>query len=401
MNTVASHTEPSVEMTEAGTSNESNRNHHEPATSFLYSLAKRWAWEAVAFRCDSNPDEASSKYRDSNGDTLLHWTCFGSPPAHVVKALLKACPDLATVPNNDGCLPLHVACSYRASSEVIRNLVQHYPESVGVPNKAGSYAIHILCDYGCSVESMKTVLETPGSASAVVERDNHFRRTPLQILNERKNLHEFYHSLDELRRYRTTQSLLCIRSNPEILCRDELDEKCTVVERLNEMPFFQKAKMLIRAEHLGRSIKTVDLKILNMVHACIAIEQSCPPSILEFMVLLRPEELLLKDTNGQLPLHIAAAVSDESTLCDVLAGDLNAARVLDQSGQLALQIYLQRIPDACWSGALEPLVLANPLALEALDLDTRFYPLIWAKMAVKKKLDALFKTIRGNASLFL
>jgi hypothetical protein len=44
---------------------------------------------------------------------------------------------------------------------------------------------------------MQARLETPGSSSSVGTIDKLFRRIPPQILNERKNFHEFHESLDE------------------------------------------------------------------------------------------------------------------------------------------------------------------------------------------------------------
>ena len=73
----------------------------------LYALCKCWAWEAVAFRCETHPSEVSTSVVDQNGDNVLHWVSFGHPPASVVDALLSVEPDLARMPNKHGYLPLH------------------------------------------------------------------------------------------------------------------------------------------------------------------------------------------------------------------------------------------------------------------------------------------------------
>ena len=73
--------------------------------SLLFNLSRRWAWPAVEFRCQSHPHEADA--RDDKGDTALHWAVFGNPPVETVEALLTACPDLASVANNEGLIPLH------------------------------------------------------------------------------------------------------------------------------------------------------------------------------------------------------------------------------------------------------------------------------------------------------
>lgn len=71
----------------------------------LFNLCQRWAWPAIAFRCQTHPHEAAAQ--DANGDTALHWAVFGNPPLVAVDALLTACPALASMANKDGRIPLH------------------------------------------------------------------------------------------------------------------------------------------------------------------------------------------------------------------------------------------------------------------------------------------------------
>ena len=73
----------------------------------LFSLCKRWAWPAVTFRCQTHPHEAHVTIRDDEGDTALHWACFGNPPLDAIEALLTACPELAAATNKQGVLPIH------------------------------------------------------------------------------------------------------------------------------------------------------------------------------------------------------------------------------------------------------------------------------------------------------
>jgi hypothetical protein len=78
-----------------------------PRLPMLYSLARNWAFPAVAFRCQTNPEEASAVWMDEQGDNALHWVVFGNPPVHVVEELLRACPNLARRRNKQRTLPLH------------------------------------------------------------------------------------------------------------------------------------------------------------------------------------------------------------------------------------------------------------------------------------------------------
>lgn len=73
----------------------------------LFNLCRRWAWPAVQFRCGTHPHEVDVIFKDQNGDTALHWAVFGNPPEEAIVALLTACPELASVANNEGLIPLH------------------------------------------------------------------------------------------------------------------------------------------------------------------------------------------------------------------------------------------------------------------------------------------------------
>jgi hypothetical protein len=84
-----------------------NGGNTDPSMPLLYGLARGWAWEAVCFRCQSHPHEASTDVVDHRGDNVLHWTVFGHPPEHVVRALCTACPALAAQANRQGLYPLH------------------------------------------------------------------------------------------------------------------------------------------------------------------------------------------------------------------------------------------------------------------------------------------------------
>jgi hypothetical protein len=363
--------------------------------SFLYTLARRWAWEAVVFRCQTHPHEARSDIVDASGDTILHWTCFGSPPLHAVETLLETCPDLAKVANLKGNLPLHVACSYRASGEIIRALLQAYPEAAGIPNQDGSCALHLCCDYGSSIDSLLALVATEEGVSSLRRNDGIYQRTPLQILNERKNIVQFHRSLEYLRQCRQRQR--------DIL-PDDYTEHARLeasIEFLHEMEFWKKARLLVLAQFLRQPIAIEDVEQAGIVHACIGMH-GCPLSLREFAMLLEVEELLQPDAQGRLPLHLACAVSGSpSVVAEVFRACPKAARIPDGSGRLAWSLFQEHHPSAGWSGTVQELVHANPLALEASDLDARLYPLIWSRFSNRESLAALYESIRGNPIPFL
>lgn len=381
--------------------------------SFLYSLTTRWAWGAVAHRCETHPHEVRALEQDSKGDTILHWACFGCPPLYVIQAILASCPDLARIPNIEGFLPLHTACCYRASSDIIRALVQTYPESAGIcidskSEQGGTAPLHLLCDYGCRVDSLRAVLESPAGVASTRYYDHIYGRRPLQILNERKNMHEFHGHLTELRLLkRRTPNALDIREDGERI--NQSMETRLLLEKIKSMGFWDKAKILALAEYTqGPSTAVADSSRhttnTTVIHALTGLKH-CPPAVLELASFLVPQSLLQKDKNGELPLHLACRKASDGVIQDLLEAQPRAAAVQDDSGALPLQIYIQRHPARNWNALMKMFVVAFPLSLESFDLDHRLYPILWARLIQSRyhvdsaqDLDALFQSIRSNSS---
>ncbi len=377
--------------------------------TFLYALTKRWAWPAVAFRCETHPHEVLSMERDSNGDTMLHWACFGSPPVYVIDAILQNCRDMASMRNNRGFLPLHIACCYRASSDVVRMLVQAFPESAGMTidsetEQGGSTPLHLLCDYGCQAESLRAILETEAGAASTRKKDWIYGRTPLRILNERKNLNEFHSHLAELR--------LLVWRNPDALSlvedgerQDKSMETALLLERIRTMGFWEKAQLLALAEFTQQPVTSIVPTSTTVIHALIGLKV-CPPAILELASFMMPNELMRPDDQGELALHFAARHANDDVICDVLRAQTKAASVPDATRLLPLQVYLKRDQKRPWNHVVHKLIVAFPLAIEHLEIDKRLYPLIWARLggmsapSATNNLDALFISIQGNPSCF-
>ena len=314
-------------------------------------------------------------------------------------------PTLLQIPNqNHGDLPLHVACSYRASANVLRALVQAFPEGAGIANRAGSYPLHLVCDYGCaSVESIAALVASQEGAQSVLWKDAIYRRTPLYLLNERKNMSTFHTAIEELRSCRQRQRAVQEIGDFHDMNQGEFLRLEASIAHWKELDVWIKAQYLIVAEYYRRAVSPDDVKSANMIHACIGIQSSCPPSLLEYSILLNPHQLLERDDQGRLPLHLAAQVSEPSVVTDILLACPRAARATDAHGNFALSIFLRHHTNwDNWSGTIELLVLANPLAIYDLDyIQIHWYPFLWSKLTRRMEMiSVLYESIRGNPSLF-
>lgn len=383
----------------------------------LYSLARSWAWEAVIFRCQTHPHEASADFRDNLGDTCLHWMVFGRPPLRAVQAVLAACPQTARTVNDAGQYALHVACSYRASAHVIEAVQEAYPIAAALPTKLGVYPIHILCDYGeSSLNALKVLLRCPEGRASVVRIDPRFQRRPLLLLNGRKNLQVQLRETELLRNRRLRQR--AIRQEKPVMgplhelnweertwMQHELMEQLEDdIRPLRYTDFWKTASLLIVAEFLqtievtendeppkmplfmlhndnpidGHDAVAAEVEAV-IVQACVG-NPECPPTLQEYAILLYEPLLLIPDKWGRCPLHSAARVyarcngdASSQLLLRLLDARPEAAHVRDSNGCFPLSLALasrsdsedgqRRCRESCWSDGLERLIDANPLAL--------------------------------------
>lgn len=367
----------------------------------LYALCKQWAWTAVAFRCETHPAEASAEFRDENGDTALHWVVFGKPPLDVIEAILNACPVLASTPNHVGKLPVHVAAAYRASGNVVRALVKAYPEGCGIPDPGkGACALHLMCDYGSSVDSIRAVLESEAGVASLKSIDGIFLQTPVQILNLRKNLHLYHRNVSELRNIRRKQEAL-----RAAMLLDGVDEPNLIqaledrVEPFRRDDFWQKASLLICAEYTHSIVDDDTDQHGRMLNACTMLWHRCPISLTELALLLHPEQLRQGDDMGRLPLHNATRRPDSTVLLDLLNAWPPATKIPDAGGFLPLQLAIHN--KRGWNDGVGQLLMANPEALEVLDMDDRLYPRIWYKLQQHETVDALYESVRATPSLLM
>lgn len=377
----------------------------------LQSLARRSEWSALARRCHSHPSEASSNFVDSRtGDTVLHWVVTRNPPSTVAKALVAGDSELVNVFNHFGKLPLHMACSHRASAEVIQELVQADPRTAIVRDGAGFCPLHILCDRGGSVSSLLAVLQTAEGVASIVVEDCIFGRTPLHILDQRKNLTMFTSCVETLRSLRKRERDAKFFGNWNESDRRKLSNR---MRDAKEMDFWGKARLLILAEYAlsstpipkNASYSLDDSKNNGIVQACLGVGD-CPLSLLEYALLVYNEELLVKNRDGKLPLHQACASlkapnEKEKIIAEVLWAEPKAAMVRSGDGALALELFLKSsLEPPSWSETLQSLISANPLALEAIDFDVRLYPMLLSRMGrTDKARSNIFNILRGNPAL--
>lgn len=292
-----------------------------------------------------------------------------------------------------------VACSYRVSSNVVRVILQAYPAAAAQPNGNGLYPLHLLCDHGCDVDSIQALLETPQGMSTLNVRDRIFQRPPLLLLNLRKNMGQFQEQLATMRdaraRQRGMQQQQQLPLSRQDLTMDSEYQRLESMVTACRGVFWDKAALLLLAEYYQMPLVSSSLVNRRLVlHASVA-SRWCPPSLLEYAVLLHPDLLLERDPDGRVPLHLAARVGNATVLHDVLHANQEAAACRDNTGASPLSLAVQQAT-LKWSDGLGQLVEANVTALADLKGVERVVPELWSLL---ERRDVLFQAIRVHATM--
>jgi len=137
-------------------------------------------------------------------------------------------------------------------------------------------------------------------------------------------------------------------------------------------------------------------------HACVGA-QSCPLRFVFLALNIWPEQLKEVDSDGNLPLHIAAfSVSKRkhfrfNTLIKVLSMHPQAAQIPNKNGVLPLQLAMQS--GKLWNEGIRELFEAYPEALAALKIDFQYYPEILALAGECFPLKTLYQVIVSKAEV--
>lgn len=352
-------------------------------------------WGPVLERLESHPNEASLQGH-LFGQTALHAACIRYPPLHAVQALIQCAPAATMLQNRDGETALHIACNC-ASEEVQLEILHAAPGAVELADKYGDTPLHNAARNGGTLRVLEKMLR---AAPAVVSVKNCRGITPFCLLS---------------------------RSYFEAETMDELEE--------NEEYSSDWEAALLFLNAAAPSPAT------PLVHAA-AMTSACPRHLLLMLLKFYPEQALMYDESGKIPLHYAAStnpiqephvwdehedgyrdlpppddsdmanfnlqrgdledyvhlqelVTDDanhSVLLSVVHWNPRAARCADADGRLPLTLAL--MSNKTWDDGLQHLIWAAPQALETRDPVTRMYPFQLAALYVDD-IDTVYRLVRS------
>lgn len=223
------------------------------------------SWGAILHWLNANPTNVSGQGAEHRGEfdaTPLHIACRNSPPAEVVMALLAASPETVTWEDAFSWLPLHYACANGASEEVIEVLTAAHPPSKTATDKRNRTPLHFALGNATRQASpgQVEILSDSGAAAKADENGS----LPLHYACA----------------YGATEDVL---------------------------------KILLRV--IPTSTAAVDIKGRTPLHFALGnADRATSPAVVQLLLEKTPGVANETDDEGQLPVHLLAAVASKTPL---------------------------------------------------------------------------------------
>jgi len=374
----------------------------------LHDLVAKWKWNQLIQRCHRHPTEARLEARqtDERGYLALHWiACSRAAPDTALQSLADVYPEGLLHQNNNGWTPLHVACWRGVYDHVVAHLLRLNVEAAWTLDSRGRLPLHSACMYADTVPvgTVRQLLlhmmvdgTRNGLEMSVLRRDR-CGDTAITLLS-----YAYRRTLEEWRRGNM-----------------ELDESMKV----SMLNYYDKMSMLVTAACLGTVAPSDDVKAgFSLVHGAISVPETIDSAFFE-LALKMPENVSKwqkLDSNGRLPLHIAAGrqfpyvpnemrysrfdrafrTANEAEIIDLLVDyHKSSAQVRDAAGFFPFDLAIEN--GKTLNQGVRSILIANPSALEARSIDVRFYPCILESLARHDSLDGTFELLRSKPNLVI
>lgn len=335
---------------------------------------------------------------DRLGRNPLHYACAKKrAPAHIVKLMLDRASSSSSLTKDTG------RYHNRTPPPLIRNDI------------CGNTLLHAAAACG-NAQVVRVLVEKYDDCGTSIRQVNDVGMTPL-MMAWRKYLDASFTLFGDGRSGG--------RMAPEIFENMETLLKCTSLldlksmERLRDL--WEKTYYLTIAaratyHHAGRDNQG------RLLHTLIAVggrrQCQCPTAAVWLAIRFYHEQLEQKDEEGNLPLHLAALhptlpiiplFMDElepltsqvnvSVVSHLVKAHPVAASVVNRQGQLPLHLAIEH--GKPWEGALLPLLLAAPQAMDQRDTKTKLFPVLQAASTRSCSLSTVFELLRCRPDILM
>ena len=359
-------------------------NSKPPEYSTLYRAVVYRDWETAKNLLTTHPNSLQlTEYSSSRrGETALHNACWWGGPVHIIKLFHQVNPSLLMQLDNQLRSPLRYACGY-ASKEVVEFLIDATPMAARLLDSDGLLPLHIAIKNRRSPSIIQKLVE------AYPEAINQYTHCLRSLSHDEDD--------DEIDR-KTPLQLLCMKWNDDLSANInhleylakgmDCDGLSTLKGSLYSFlkTLFQTVQANIddtNSDHLQHSFQFP-------LHQTIELDNEIlPPIFKEFIIIILCEQdASLKDSRGNLPLHLAAAqTGEESNLIPLLLDRYpEASAISNEEGRLPLSLAIES--GKSWDkGGIRRLVKEAPQVLCIRDVKTHLYPFMLAAASADASAD--------------
>ena len=225
----------------------------------------------------------------------------------MVKLLLQAYPEAASIPDADGDLPLHLAASLPNNLEVVAALLAAYPGAVSVPASDGRLPLHVSAAYQAGVETVAFLLGAYHHAICVAD-DGGDLPLHLAVANSSSALKRMQKQQEHYTEGPAVVALL-LDAYPEAARVLNNDSALPLVVALDSAAAIAIVVMLLEVYPEAAGMEIPDDKVVGALwlplHLACASE--CGPEVVALLLEAFPSAASVPDVNRDLPLHLAAA----------------------------------------------------------------------------------------------
>jgi hypothetical protein len=166
---------------------------------------------------------------------------------------------------------------------------------------------------------------------------------------------------------------------------------------------WEAAVLLIKVAHqISCPDAKVDDTLDYILHTALRVD-GCSSSLVRFIVGINPEYVRLRNSNGDLPIHIEATVVREGNDCKtkifsyLLSCFPESAQERNGSGKLPLTLLREH--KKVWETGIKTILMAYPVSIHSQNLDLRLYPALLHRVAKDTNMSTLYEIIRSGPEL--
>lgn len=270
-------------------------------SSDLWDLVLFSDWDRAVDHVRTNPHDA--EWTDGHyHESVLYLACQQhNPPVSIVRGILHAYPEAATVRNSrEHDLPLHIACQYQLGCDILTELLKDHPETAVEQTRWGRTPLTNLW-------TSRQKQDQSGTSTVPMQDDYEFWNKVMVLLNAVARFREGGTTTTTATTVHdcripsvTTRTVESQIMDPVSLCLTGDGDMDDHIESSHEKSsLIMDDDNTVCTTHHGPDNSFV-------VHAAVSLGAlCCPLGVLEYVLDHFPEQVYRRDGHGQLPLHVA------------------------------------------------------------------------------------------------